>query len=130
MSEYFAKVAGVWLTSKQYSAYWRLTHSTIAIGGTHVAYDVAYTMAINGMYLVTYSKIYEMRYDEKKARVHGRVIYTDCRRRGEVGITLRGRYFAYDKEDVVHLLGNMAQWSPHKKEDVEKCLRYLSNNNA
>lgn len=118
---------GVWLTWEQFKSYASLELPlTVKIGGFHFSRDEAYTLYIQQEYILTYSRIYQVCYDEKSGRFFGREVYKDCRLPKEVGITLRGRYNDYTKAGVVDLMEMFLKDSPHKKDAAERCLRLLN----
>lgn len=107
--EWTMPYCGVELTWEQLQSYFGLKlPATVKIGTAELTEDEAYTLYTQGLYIVSYTRIYKVCYGGKgKAHFYGRVIYAQKRRPGEPGIARRGRWHVYDRQEVDRLIQSL-----------------------
>lgn len=76
-----------------------MTPGIVKIGSVELSEKEAFRLYSEGMYIVTYSKIYALHYSHAQQRVYGHPIFT------QQGMTRRGRYHTMTAAGVNRLVG-------------------------
>ena len=76
----------------------------VKIGNVELLESEAACYYQESKYIVTYSKIYQIKYSAAQARYYGSLIYTKSTR-GGVGFAGRGRFYVMDAVEVNQIVG-------------------------
>lgn len=77
----------------------------IKIGPVELTPEEAQQLYDDNKYIMTYTKVYALRYSDKLRRVTGDCIYTYPRQKGAPGLSLRGRFHALSAKTLNNVLG-------------------------
>lgn len=79
--------------------------STVKIGPVELTEQEIQAIYETGLYLVTYTKIYQLFYSVASRQYYGQLVYKLNRQKGQPGFVKRGRFATLSADDVNRLVG-------------------------